>query len=496
MAANLCRSFDPDSTLEESMKVRVSALLILVLALTLAACAPTTAPQAPAAPAAPAATTAPAAVATAVPAAPAATTAPAAPAATTVPAAPAATTAPAAAGATGSISADFMASGTYDKAAQEIADKLKAQGLDVKIAAFPWATLRQNNTNDMIAGSGQYDVMSGSYYLADLYSHFASLDDYFKKDNYGANMIPGILDPGKSEWYHGHHIGAPYGIDAYGVLYRTDLFKDAGIDPQFATWQDLAAALPKLKDKLPQGVAPFVFAYGASEQLPAIFFGNYDGYLVNKDGKYQLDPTKAAASMQLMKDMLPFAPSNAMALSIDEANAQFLNGQAAMLIGWPSFVRAAADDPAKGKVAGKWAQLEFPGPGFPWLSLWQLFINNDSKNKDAAWAFIKEYTSEANAVDFLNKYGIGSVYPSTYNDPTVASKHSHDFPVALKNFAKAKNPPLSGEAQDFLASTIGQVLLGQLTPDKAVEQINTKWATITVPDALGEAAKASGLMQQ
>jgi len=69
-----------------------------------------------------------------------------------------------------------MESGTYDKAAKEIAEAFKAKtGATVKIAAFPWATLRQNNTTDLISGTGQYQVMSGGYYLADVYPYFQPL---------------------------------------------------------------------------------------------------------------------------------------------------------------------------------------------------------------------------------------------------------------------------------------------------------------------------------
>jgi ABC-type glycerol-3-phosphate transport system substrate-binding protein len=122
-----------------------------------------------------------------------------------------------------------------------------------------------------------------------------------------------------------------------------------------------------------------------------------------------------------------------------------------------------------------------------------MFIPTASDNKDAAWEWIKAYTSEANARRWFETYGIGSVYVSTYENPELLKKHGHDFPGALANFKRAKNPPLSGEAQDFLASTIGEVLTGQIEPAAAIAKVNEKWATITVPSALLEAAEASGL---
>ena len=53
-----------------------------------------------------------------------------------------------------------MESGTYDAAAKQIAQEFqKEHGVEVKIVAFPWAVLRQNNTTDLITGAGQYQVM-------------------------------------------------------------------------------------------------------------------------------------------------------------------------------------------------------------------------------------------------------------------------------------------------------------------------------------------------
>ena len=66
---------------------------------------------------------------------------------------------------------------------------------------------------------------------------------------------------------------------------------------------------------------------------------------------------EAVRVFKLIKELLPYAPENALALSIDEANAVFLDGKAAMMPCWPSFVRAAADDPDQSKVVGKWAQM-------------------------------------------------------------------------------------------------------------------------------------------
>ena len=393
-----------------------------------------------------------------------------------------------------SITVSYMASGTYDKAAHDVAAQLKKQGVNVAVDAFPWAVLRQKNTTDILSGAHHYDVMSGSYYLADIYPHFASLAAYMKKSNYGQGMIHGLL--AHSEFFNGQPIGAPYGPDSYGLIYRTDLLKKYGIKPP-KTWTQFDADLRLLKSKLPSSIYPYAFAAGANEQLPGLFFARYGSYFLNKGGHYALDTAKAVAAIKDAQFALKQGPSNITGLSIDQANALFLQGKVAMMEGWPSFIAAAASDPKQSKVVDKWGVAPYPRPGFPWLSLWQLFIPSSSSNKDAAWKWIETYTNQQNSTTFFLKYGIGSGYTATYKDPRAVKRFGRPFLAGeQKNIARAKNPPLSGEAQDAFSQTLGDVFTGRTSPDKAVQQVNSKWSSVTVPKALLQAAQRNGFQQK
>lgn len=391
------------------------------------------------------------------------------------------------------ITVSYMESGTYDKAAEALASEFeKETGVKVSVAAFPWAVLRQNNTNDLLAGTALYDVMSGGYYLADVYDKFAPLGDLIAADKFGEGMIPGLMDPGRSEYFNGKQIGVPYGVDSYGLMVNNEILQGAGVEPTFATWQEFLDACKTITEKMPD-VACFSHSTGNPEQIGAFFFSGYDGTYVDKDGKYALEVEKATAVMKLLPELWKYLPPNSAALSFDEAHQVFMDGKAAMLVTWPSFVSTALDNKETSKVYGKWSQVNFPGPGFPWLSLWQLFIPQQSKNQEAAWKWIKAFAGESNGTRFYKEYGINSVWLSTYQDAELAELHKHQWPAMLEGFSRAKNPPLSGEAQDFLTNTCVQVATGQVTPEGAVRLINEKWATIPVPAALLETATLAGM---
>ncbi len=395
------------------------------------------------------------------------------------------------------ITATYMQSGTYDKAAEIVkADFKEATGVDVELVVAPWAVLNQNHITDLTTGTGEFDVMSGEFWIASVFDHMLSLDEFVQRDNYGDTFIERIWSAGPSNFYGGKRIGVPYSADAYGVFYRADIFEEYGVDPDWKTWDDFIARLGQLKEALADtDIAPNVYAWGAPEQNPAIFLGMYDGYLINADGAYELEKEKATAALDQMASLLEYNPENAIGLSIDEANAVFLDGKAATLIGWPSFVRAAADDPAKSKIVGKWRLGNFPGPGFPMVSAWNLFISKYSENPEESWEWIKAYSNPERAKQFMLDFGIGSPHRVTYEDEELLKEHAHDYPGQLANLNRAKSLPWTFEAFEIFFRNTGELLIGSINAEQVVENSQKAWAEIDVPEALVEIANAQGLQQ-
>ena len=401
------------------------------------------------------------------------------------------------------ITANFMASGTYDKAALEAKAAYEAAtGGTVEIVAKPFDQLVQANLTDLATGTGQYDVISVTSWEADVYDKLLPLDDYIKRDKYGkeAGFIPRLLRANQgTEYFNGKPVGVPYAIDGYAMLVRTDLLEKAGVKWNWPTWEAFFADMDKLKKSkaLPSGVSPFVFAYGATEQVPAIWLTAYDGYLLKKNGTYGVDKAKMTKALEVTKKTMGYAPKDASSLSIDEANQVFLNGNAAVVMGWPSFIRAAADDPAKSKVVGKWALSSTPGKGMVWLSAWNLGISKTSKNPDAAWEFIKTYINEKNGTTWMSTYGIGSPFQNTFTSADAKATKAHDYPQHAKNLAKVKNAPWSFSAfLDVYSRGTGDFISGKKSATETIAWWDKQLGKKKPAAGMVQAAKASGLMQK
>jgi ABC-type glycerol-3-phosphate transport system substrate-binding protein len=304
-------------------------------------------------------------------------------------------------------------------------------------------------------------------------------------------MIPGLMSPGHSEWFDGEQIGIPYGVDAYGLLVNSEILGKAGVKPGFATWQDVLAACDTIAAAEP-GTHCLAHSTGNPEQIGAFFFSAYDGTYIGKDGHYALETEKATAAAALLPRIWKDMPKNGAAMSFDEAGALFRDGKVAMLVDWPSFVSNSLDADGSA-VKGKWQQVAFPGPGFPWLSLWQLFIPKTAPDADLAWAWIKTFAGPENARENYIRYNIDPVWLAVYDDPQLKAQHADQWPAMVAGFSRAKNPPLSGEVQDFLTNTLQDVANGRVDPAAAIARVNKAWAGMPVPAALLQSAKASGL---
>ena len=396
------------------------------------------------------------------------------------------------------IVATYMQSGTYDVGAESIEAAFEDEtGIQLELVASPWAVLNQNHITDLTTGTGEFDVMSGEFWIASVYDRMLSLDEFVERDEFGGDYIPTIWQPGPSGFFDGHRIGIPYSADAYGIIYRKDIFEEAGIDADWTTWDEYIERLDALTAHLEgTDIAPSVFAWGAAEQTPSIFLGMYDGYLVDAMGNYALEEDKAVQALNQMASLLDYNPEGATALSIDEANSVFLTGKAATMICWVSFVRASAQDPDSSLVVDQWATARFPGPGFPFLSAWNLFISEYSDNPDAAWEWVKYYINPEQARTRFVELGVGSPYMSTYEDPELMGNYSHDFPAMVENLGQAQSVPWVFEAFEIFFRNTSELVIGAIDAEQALANTLAGWSEVTVPEALVQSAAAQGQMQQ
>lgn len=195
---------------------------------------------------------------------------------------------------------------------------------------------------------------------------------------------------------NGKQWGVPYSYYQWGIYYRADVFKDAGIEGEPKTWAELMDACGKLKAA---GVAPFTIGTKFLWTAAGVFdYLNLrtNGYEVHNDltaGKIKYTDPRIKAVFENWKEMLDkctFVENHA-TMSWQDALAPFAKGEAAMYV-MGNFAVAAMKDAGLSED-----QIDY----FPFPSITEgvpraeeapadaLFIPANAKNKEDARKFLK-----------------------------------------------------------------------------------------------------------
>ncbi len=395
-----------------------------------------------------------------------------------------------------SFNASFGAFGTYDIAAENAKGPFEeATGARVELIAEPFEVLVQSAVTDLATGTGALDVITGEAWIGAVWDRMRPLNDFIDRDEYGQDAIVGLWE--KAPRFDGKQIGVPFTAEAYSVLYRTDLFEAAGVEADWTTWDEFMAALATVESTLPDDVVPLVYSWGASDQLPGIFFGMYDGYHINSDGRWAVDPPLAEAAIDQLVELRQFSSSEASAYGINEASAVFTNGGAATIIGWTSFLREGAYNESS-PVFGKWSASTFPGPGFPFLSSWNFFISGqtDDEKADAAWEWIKFYNDPKRAKQNFIDFNFQAPFAGFFEDEELLADYANDLPFQKENLERAAAPAMTLPAYLEWSRIMGEVLLGNLTSAQAVAEMNEAFADELIPTPLIQKAQVDGTFQR
>jgi len=398
------------------------------------------------------------------------------------PAAPAATPAPtgsaAAAPAAGSTQAPavnksfagttirFGALANYkgDALEKTFPDFESATGIKVQIDKLPDANLSDKLTVSFASGSPDYDVsMMDEPWVPGLASFLANVDDLAKRDGLDlAQYLPKALETGV---YQSQRVSMPLDPNVMMLWYRKDALESKGIQPP-KDFNAIMAAAQKLND--PNGVAGISVAAKQDAQTSTtaiLLLWNEGGDVITPDGKFGFDSPAGIKALQTYQELIKSAPPGVLGYGATEELDAFYTGRTAMVFYWAS-IGANATDPKKTQGGDKvgWASVPNGMRG-----VWNLGIAKDSKNRDAAWEWVKWITGPQGSLLFT-RYGGGN---SPRFDVLHSDEFKHSFPWApdletavASSRSRPQTPNWNG-IQTVIIDMTSAVLSGQKTPEDA-----------------------------
>ena len=359
-----------------------------------------------------------------------------------------------------------------------------ATGITVEWVEIPHDNMHERFVQEAISQSGAIDIYDTDQpWISEFASkgYLEPLGDKLSEED-KSDFYEAALDASS---YNGELYSVPFFVHTPVVFYRTDLFEAAGITEFPKTWEEYEEAAKKLTKDGVYGT--IIEAKQAGEPVTHLvdWFYQAGGSIIDADNNVTVNSPENAKAFNFMLKMM-YEDESVMPGSIGYDNADvhnmFMQGKVAMVKNWP-YMFAMAKDPEQSKVSDKFAVAVQPAGEEQSTAAWTwgFGISSSSKNKDAAWEFIKWATSS----EKLAQLGIANSNPVprtssleiVNNDSTLTEFDKESIQVmsdALQYAHNATENPNFPTIQNELSYTLSGIMTKQ----------------VSVEDGLAEAEKA------
>jgi multiple sugar transport system substrate-binding protein len=369
------------------------------------------------------------------------------------------------------------------------ADFEKLTGITLKVDSYQEQQMRQRLVTVMNAHSDEVDVFmslpsreGAQFAAAGWYADLTPLTKNEVAPDYDyAGLSQALL---KAATYDGKLTSMPMNIEGPVLYYRTDIFKNCGVD-QPKTVGDIEAAAKKIKACDPS-ITPFV-SRGLKPALPytfSNFLHNMGGsYMVN--GKSALCSPKDKAALDTYSRLLrDYGPPGVVNYTFYQISALYRSGRAAMAFEASNELRTMMEG---GERLNDTALIPLPGGDggeIPTAIGWGIAVSAYSKQPDAAWYFLQWATSPA-VQKLMAVQGIAAPRSAVASDPGYR-KWIEEQPVrkewqaaldvlAAKGTSEVGYPIVANpQSREFIGQAVQDLILNQKTVDQACAEADTK----------------------
>ena len=313
---------------------------------------------------------------------------------------------------------------------------------------------------------------------------FTSLDDLM-----AANPIEDRDDIFEGFWGELTFNGSLYGVPMRSggqsfLFYNKKILAERGITPP-KTLEELADAIVRASYTRPNGEKVYGYAKQGNKAEIAFSMGSFvramGGDYISKDFESRLTSPEVLAALRMYQRFAEEGalPDNFTALTNADTVSLFQNNRVAFFTSGPDYLYRIAqpgvvevedigfmNTPPLRKDLDKWNGAA-PTATFQWA----MNIPKGSQNKELAWEFIR-FMSSKDAVLNMALSGNGPVRASTFENPVYSSRAPYlegmqimlklGYPLfpAFENFT---------QVNDIIGEHIQQVVLGQKTPQQAMQ---------------------------
>jgi multiple sugar transport system substrate-binding protein len=347
--------------------------------------------------------------------------------------------------------------------------------INIQIEALPYDQMRDKIVSSFMAPEPTYDLIivdnpwmydfATSDFLEPLDERIDAAGDNYNYEDF-AEPVRQIAE------VDGQTYGIPFYNYGLGLIYRQDLFEQAGLKPP-TTLDELQSAAQQLQQQGSAGIAM------QPQRGYKIFeeWGNWlfaaGGQIQNRNGQIVLDSPEAREALSKYIDTYECcAPPNSLNWSFDPALRSISSGNSAMMMSYNWMLPTLNDpDGPAGDLAGKFGLAEVPG-GEAVLGAWYWSIPTNSANKEAAWTFVQWITSPTQDIERVSMGG-APVRNSVMENKQVweqgfGQSYYETVQAILQDSAPLADGPNAEEMIQAVGTELNAAVAGQQSVDQAI----------------------------
>ena len=396
------------------------------------------------------------------------------------------------------------------RALEDLLPKLKDEtGIEVEITSPALGPLIEKTLQNLKADKSSFELIEylgflttqqvGGGYFEQLNAYIDDASqtppDWDVKDFLPPAMANvGIFDMASGTVGKGSDIYGIPGLHSGSVIYfyRKDLFDAAGLKPA-TTWDEFKAAAQKLNTA---DVAGCSFIGANDFSLAAVDwytrFITTGGKLMSgspkeKNFKPLVDSPEGVGALQMLIDLLPYAPKNVTTYGFAQNVDGFSTGKIAQMIFW-STIAGPIFNKDNSMVADKTGTSAVPAAAGQTPRAiqggWGMGIpkNIDPAKKGAAWLALAWMTSKAFNKYEVDKYQIDASRTSSFTDPDLVAKFPY-LSDALKAASTAEiidtsRIPEFFQLNDTMNVEFNKALIGGQDAKTACANVQKQWEDV------------------
>ncbi|GAA2083123.1 extracellular solute-binding protein [Streptomyces albiaxialis] len=323
------------------------------------------------------------------------------------------------------------------------------KGYKVDVQVINWNEIDKQVKN-MIQAGNEPDLLQTGGYADKVADDLLYKVDEVTSAKTRKNLIPSFAKAGEVE---GTQYGIPWVSSSRLLFYNKKILDKAGVKTPPKTWDELADAAKKIKDKK-AAETPYALPLGPEETQGETMIwemGNGGGY-TDPSGKYTLDSAENVETFEwLQKNLVKpgLTYSNPASTDRKTAFADFAGGKVGMLNGHPSLIAMAKE----GKI--DYGVVPIPGKDGPLKSTlgvadWMMAFKDGGAEKEGVKKFL-DFTYSKKMLKFDEMYNFPPVTQDAMEQMQSSGKHK-DLEPFFKELPNAKFYPLGDPSWDVVSA--------------------------------------------